>query len=130
MDKQLTTQYRFKIEFVSRKNGNCPSKDFYDSLDIKVKAKFIAIGKGINKSQDGILRDTDKHEKLKGKHAKYLWEMKVYYDKFWYRIFCFRDNSDWWWTHGFKKKGNSTPITEIAKANDIRKEYYDIKIKA
>ena len=121
----MIRRYKFQIDFIKRANGNCPSKEFYDELENKVKAKFIAIGKGINKSSDGILRDTERLKKLKGKHTN-LWEMKVHFNGTWYRMLCFREHSDWKVTHGFIKKGNKTSREEIDKGNAIQKEYYDM----
>lgn len=117
--------YRFGVEPVVKSNGNCPSKEFYESLDTVVKSKFIGIFKRIDKSPDGCLRDTDKLEKLKGKHTNDLWEMKAKHNGVWYRIICFRDGRDWWLTHGFTKNTNNTPMNEIEKGVAIQKEYYD-----
>jgi hypothetical protein len=122
----LTGGYRYPVEFVTKANGNCPSKEFYDGLSDDVKAKFIAIAKAINKSSDGFLRNTDKLEKLHGKHTDDLWEMKVWYKKVWYRMLCFRDNSTWRLTNGFEKEGNDTRANEIRKGVAIKKEYYSI----
>lgn len=119
--------YNFRVDFVVKANGNCPSKEFYDNLGIAVRAKFIGIAKRIDKSPNGCLRDTDKLEKLKGKHANNLWEMKVWHDGNWYRMLCFRDGPDWWLTHGFVKKSNDTPISEIKKGVAIQKEHYEKK---
>jgi phage-related protein len=123
----LAKAYRFKVEPVVKANGNCPSKEFYDGLYEKVKAKFIAIFKGINQSPFGVLRDTDKFEKLKGRHTHDLWEIKVYFKGMWYRMLCFRDNSNWMLTHGFMKNRNNTPLTEIQKGGTIKQEYYENK---
>lgn len=115
--------HRFRVDFVERANGNCPSKEFYDSLENPVKAKFIAIAKRIDKSRNGYIRDEDKLKKLEGKHAYDLWEMKVRHKHSWYRILCFRDGSAWKLTNGFEKQGNSTSPDEIKKGVVIKKEY-------
>lgn len=124
---RLKNKYAFEICFVERANGNCPSKEFYDGLDKAVKAKFWAIGKQINESRDGFLRDTEKLAKLHGKHTDDLWEMKVYHHGVWYRILCFRDGSAWMLTNGFRKKGNSTSPTEIERGVTIKREYLKAK---
>ena len=119
----LTKKYRFPVEPIRRANGNCPSEEFYNGLDTPVKAKFIGIFKGINKSKDGCLRDKDKLRKLQGGHTGNLWEMRVRYNKMWYRILCFRDGSAWKLTHGFKKNDNDTDVSEIEKGVAIKDEY-------
>ena len=123
----LSRTYAFPVDFVRRANGKCPSKEFYDALDIPVRAKFIAIARAINQSPIGCLQDEDKLEKLHGAHTNNLWEMKVCHNGVWYRMLCFRDGPAWWWTHGFKKKGNSTPRNEIDRGVEIKKEYEAMK---
>jgi phage-related protein len=116
-------KYRFPVDPIKRANGNNPSKEFYDDLDKVVKAKFNAIFIGINKSEDGYLRD-DKLRKLQGKHSNNLWEMRVRYKHVWYRLLCFRDGPAWKLTHGFTKDSNETPKIEIEKGVAIKNEYY------
>lgn len=118
----MVNKYRFRVEPVVRPNGNCPSKEFYESLDVVVKSKFIAIFRAINKSRDGYLRD-DKLRKLKGKHTDDLWEMRVQHNHVWYRIFCFRIGSTWMTTNGFQKHGNDTDPNEIRRGVALKKEY-------
>jgi hypothetical protein len=123
-------RYRFPVDPIIKPNGNCPSKEFYDSLDKPVKAKFNAIFIGIEKSTDGFLRDRDKLRKLHGKHTGDLSEMRVRYNGIWYRILCFRDGPAWKLTHGFTKNSNDTFISEIEKGVAIKNEYFANKTGA
>ncbi len=115
--------YRFQIDCVERGNGNRPGKEFYDGLAKPVKAKFVEIWQRIERSATGTIGDTNKFEKLKGKHAHDLWEMKVWYMGMWYRMLCFRDGPKWMITHGFTKKENGTPRNEIDAGVGIKREY-------
>jgi phage-related protein len=127
----VVSEYRFNVRFVVKANGNCPSKEFYDGIDEKkVKAKFIAIWNTIRNSNDGLLRDTEKLEKLHGDRAYGLWEMKARHKNVWYRIFCFRDGPDWMLTHGYMKESNKTDPNEIDKGVVIKKEYEEAKRNA
>ncbi len=119
--------YRFPIDTITKANGNCPSQEFYDGLEKKVRAKFIAIFDGIESSADGTLHDTDKLEKLHGKHTHDLWEMKVFHNGRWYRFLCYRDGRAWKLTHGFTKNTNKTPPNEIERGVEILKEYLRTK---
>jgi phage-related protein len=126
----VVSRYRFPVDPITRANGNCPSKEFYDGLDKPVKAKFNAIFIGIDKSPDGFLRDGDKLRKLKGQHSHDLWEMRVQHNHVWYRMLCFRDGFAWKLTHGFTKKSNHTVKSDIDTGIAIKNEYYANKTQS
>jgi phage-related protein len=61
-----------------------------------------------------------------------IWEFRTLYDGVQYRIFAFWDTEAETLvltTHGIIKKTQKTPAKEIAKAERIRKEYFNSKNK-
>lgn len=59
-----------------------------------------------------------------------IWEFRVLYNKVKYRLFAFWDTSTEALviaTHGIVKKTQKTPKKEIAKAERIRREYFNNK---
>lgn len=61
-----------------------------------------------------------------------IWEFRTLYNKTAYRLFAFWDTDEETLvitTHGIIKKTNKTPQKEIAKAEDIRKRYFEQKGK-
>ena len=59
-----------------------------------------------------------------------IWEFRTLYDGVQYRIFAFWDTEAETLvltTHGIIKKTQKTPAKEIAKAERIRKEYFNSK---
>lgn len=61
-----------------------------------------------------------------------IWEFRTKYDKMTYRLFAFWDKEGKTLvvaTHGMIKKTQKTPLGEIAKAERMRKEYFEDKKK-
>ena len=59
-----------------------------------------------------------------------IWEFRTLYNKTAYRLFAFWDTEENTLviaTHGIVKKTQKTPQKEIAKAESIRKEYFNQK---
>ena len=61
-----------------------------------------------------------------------IWEFRTFYNKTKYRLLAFWDKDDKIntlviATHGFIKKTQKTPPKEIAKAEEIRKDYFNSK---
>nr|MBP6386021.1 type II toxin-antitoxin system RelE/ParE family toxin [Pseudarcicella sp.] len=62
----------------------------------------------------------------------YIWEFRTLYNNKSYRLFAFWDKTEEQEvlviaTHGIIKKTQKTPVKEINKAEEIRKEYFEIK---
>lgn len=98
-------------------------KDFYKSLDAKTKAKV-----------NWTIKLIEHHEVVPIEYFKKLtgtddiWEIRVRQGSNTYRILCFFDKGQLIiLENGFQKKTNKTPKTEIAKAERIRKEYFNEK---
>ena len=100
--------------------------DFLSTLTLKAKAKIMY---NIDKVKSGLM-DADLFKKLDGSND--IWEFRTLYGGIQYRLLAFWDkttNSLVVATHGFAKKTWAVPANEIAKAEAIRKEYYESKDK-
>ena len=61
-----------------------------------------------------------------------IWEFRTLYNGICYRLFSFGDTEEETLviaTHGIVKKTQKTPLKEITKAEEIRKEYFNNKKK-
>jgi phage-related protein len=95
---------------------------FLNGLGDKAKAKIMY---NINRSKYVI--DKTFFKKLEGSD---IWEFRTLYNGIQYRIFAFWDTEEDTLvitTHGITKKTQKTPSKEIAKAEKIRKEYFNLK---
>jgi len=93
------------------------AKTFIRSLDIKLQKK---IAYNIQKSRE--VNDT----KILKKLTEEIWEFRTRYDKQQIRLLAFWDpklKSLIVCTHGFMKKAQKTPKSEIKKAMEIRRRY-------
>lgn len=93
------------------------AKAFIRSLDIKMQKK---IAYNIQKSRE--VNDT----KILKKLTDEIWEFRTRFDKQQIRLLAFWDpnlNSLIVCTHGFIKKTQKTPKSEIKKALEFRKKY-------
>lgn len=98
--------------------------DFLNSLDVKAKDKILY---NIKKSM--YLNDPSLFKKLEGHE---IWEFRTLYSGLQYRLFAFWDKDAETYviaTHGFVKKTQKTPAKEIARAEEIMKEYFNDKNK-
>lgn len=80
----------------------------------------------IGKVEGGII-DKELFEKLSGSD---IWELRTLFNGSYYRLFAFWDKEEGALivaTHGIVKKTKKTPQREIAKAESIRKEYFNLK---
>lgn len=95
---------------------------FLQSLDSKVQDK---IAFNINKCR--FYTDKELFKKLENSE---IWEFRTLYNKKAYRLFAFLDKDKEAFvvaTHGIVKKTQKTPLKEILKAEEIRKEYFNNK---
>ncbi len=93
------------------------AKSFIKSLDKKLQKK---VAYNIQKSRE--VNDSKVLKKLTGD----IWEFRTRYDKQQIRLLAFWDPTKKSYiicTHGFVKKTQKTPESEIAKALEIRKKY-------
>jgi phage-related protein len=101
------------------------AKEYFDNQNEKIKTKFL---KSFDKTQVGMKGEWLKL--LKGSNG--IWEFRMRDHQNYYRIFAFWDSIGEketliLCTHGFNKKSNKTPQTEIRKAEGIKKAYFKHK---
>jgi phage-related protein len=97
------------------------AKKFLDSIDEKPRDKILY---NIWKSQG--IKDENLLKKLEGD----IWEFRTLWNKTAYRLFAFWDETEKSMvvaTHGMIKKTEKTPKSEIAKAQQLRNEYFKLK---
>lgn len=108
---------RFKIELLDE------VVQFLDKLDEKSRDKII-----YNLTKARFSTDMELFKKLKGE----IWEFRTLYNKSYFRLLAFWDKSAEIQTivvatHGFVKKSDKVPQSEIDKAERIRKQYFENK---
>ena len=108
----------FEVEFLPK------AVDFLENLDEKTREKVYY---NIRKSQ--FVQDNELFKKLND----WIWEFRTLYNSKSYRLFAFWDNVEGQnvlvvATHGILKKNQKTPLKEIEKAEEIRKQYMNNKI--
>lgn len=99
------------------------ASDFLDALPASARDK---VENNILRIQMGE-RNVELFKKLEGTE---IWEFRTLYNKIAYRLFAFWDTEENTLviaTHGIIKKTQKTPAKEIAKAERIRKEYFNSK---
>jgi phage-related protein len=99
--------------------------EFLENLDDKTREKIYY---NIKKAQ--FVNDNELFKKLND----YIWEFRTLYNSKAYRLFSFWDKIDGKETlivatHGILKKTQKTPLKEILKAEEIRKQYLINKSK-
>ena len=90
------------------------------------RAAAKKIDSNVKRIQQGE-RNAELFKKLEGTE---IWEFRTLYNKIAYRLFAFWDTEENTLviaTHGIIKKTQKTPAKEIAKAERIRKEYFNSK---
>ena len=99
------------------------AKEFLNALPFPVRSK---IAYNIRKVQGGIM-STDLFKKLENSD---IWEFRTLFQGVAYRLFSFWDRESETLvvaTHGIIKKTQKTPSKEIAKAEEIRRKYFEDK---
>lgn len=115
----------------SKQNGHQQAKSgvdrrstsIFDAQPFKAQQKIYY---NIFKVEEGVMK-VDIFKKLENTE---IWEFRTLYNGICYRLFSFWDTEEETLviaTHGIIKKTQKTPLKEIAKAEDIRKEYFNNK---
>ena len=97
--------------------------NFIHSLPTKVSDKIRSNIRRIQKGE----RNAELFKKLEGTE---IWEFRTLFNRTAYRLFAFWDTETETLviaTHGIIKKTQKTPIKEIAKAEQMRKLYFELK---
>ena len=101
------------------------AKAFLDEQPFKAQQKIYY---NIFKVEEGVMK-VDIFKKLENTE---IWEFRTLYNGICYRLFSFGDTEEETLviaTHGIVKKTQKTPLKEITKAEEIRKEYFNNKKK-
>jgi phage-related protein len=107
------------VTFYKTVSGKCPIQDFLDSLSGKVAQKVTWV---LSLLEDLDIIPSSYFKKLVG--SEEIWECRIQFGSNAYRIFCFFvDNSVVVLTHGFVKKSQKTPKSEIEKAEAYRRDF-------
>ncbi|MBI5375251.1 MAG: type II toxin-antitoxin system RelE/ParE family toxin [Candidatus Schekmanbacteria bacterium] len=107
------------IVFYKTPNGKCPVQDFLDSLPGKSAQKVAWV---LSLMEDLDVVPSVYFKKLVG--TEEIWECRTQFGSNACRVFCFFDgNSVVVLTHGFMKKTQKTPRSEIDRAESYRKDY-------
>lgn len=96
---------------------------FLNAQPLKAQQKIYY---NIFKVEEGVMK-VDIFKKLANTD---IWEFRTLYNGTCYRLFSFWDTEEKTIviaTHGMIKKTQKTPLKEIAKAEEIRKEYFKNK---
>ena len=99
-------------------------REFFDSLADAPREKIIY---NVNKVAGGLI-DSDLFKQLDGSDD--IWEFRTLYNGMQYRLLAFWDEEEKRLvvaTHGFVKKTWKVPSKEIARAEALRKKYYESK---
>lgn len=98
-------------------------KSFYDEQEDKVKKKILwtfRVIEELNQIPETYFKFI--------KNSSGIYEIRVRVGNNIFRIFCFFDIDNIVVVgHGFQKKTQKTPKSEIERAEQIKKEYYDDK---
>lgn len=100
------------------------AQEFLKALPFPVRRK---IAYNIRKIQGGVI-NIELFKKLENSD---IWEFRTLFQGVAYRLFSFWDTETDTFvvaTHGIIKKTQKTPSKEIAKAEEIRKKYFEDKI--
>lgn len=102
------------------------ASDYLEKLSFQAQSKIYY---NIRKVQEGI-KDAELFKKLEKTE---IWEFRTLYQGTAYRLFAFWDKEEEVLvvaTHGLIKKTQKTPAKEIAKAEEIRRRYFELKKQA
>jgi phage-related protein len=110
---------RFRVLFLDE------AADFLNRVQPKAREKIIF---NIRKAQ--VINDNELFKKLTDE----VWEFRTLFNKTHYRLFAFWDKTERTdtiviSTHGVIKKTDKTPTTDLNKAENLRKLYFEQKTK-
>lgn len=108
---------KFDVDFLDE------AISFMDSLETKARRKIY-----YNMRKSRTTNDSELFKKL----TDNIWEFRTLFNKKYYRLFAFWDKTDneetlVLATHGIFKTTKKTPKSEIKKAEEIRKIYFEQK---
>lgn len=109
-----------EVNFFRKKNGECPTENYLNSLEPKLRAKTL---------RSILLLEefgADLRYPISSSLGDGLLELRTTFGTDITRvIYFFVVGNKAILTHGFTKKTQKTPVSEIEKAKQYRKEYFD-----
>lgn len=111
---------KFVIEFYEKDNGEIPVEEFLLKLDVRMRAKLLGLMEILQEKGNLLREPYSKHLgegifELRGQVGNNI--SRVLYFFFYNGIIVF--------TNGFVKKTQKTPVEEIKKAKDYRRNYLE-----
>lgn len=103
------------IEFAVCSNGSMPAKEFIEGLDESDQRKLDTLFRRL--AETGRIFNREQFKLVEGE----IYEFKRHQ----VRVGCFQIGSRWILTHGFIKKRNEWPKSELVRASQIRKEHLE-----
>ncbi|MEJ5328603.1 MAG: type II toxin-antitoxin system RelE/ParE family toxin [Desulfobaccales bacterium] len=105
----------YTVELALTLNGSCPAREFLNGLTAEKRAKILALIRRL--ADQGRINDREKFKKIEGTE---FFEFKDFQT----RMPCFfQPGGRLIITHGFIKKKDKIPASELEKARSIRAEY-------
>lgn len=101
------------IEYAVCANGSMPAKDFIEGLEEKEQRKLAVLFQRM--ADTGRISNREQFKLVRGK----LYEFKRYQT----RVGCFRIQDRWVLTHGFIKKTDRWPRSQIERGERIMEEH-------
>ncbi|MBR2249913.1 MAG: type II toxin-antitoxin system RelE/ParE family toxin [Prevotella sp.] len=114
----MAQDFQFEVTFMDE------ASEFLRTLEDAPREKIYY---NLNKVLGGV-KDNDLFKKLDGSDG--IWEFRTLYNGLQYRLLAFWDEHEKRLvvaTHGFVKKTWKVPAKEIARAEALRKKYYELK---
>lgn len=101
--------------------------EYFKNLPSKIQDKFI-----FNFTKTKLGYKGEWFKKLKSSDG--IYEFRERDPSKFYRLLCFWDSTEnkqtlIVGTHGFDKKSNQTPTKELRKAEDLKRKYFDTKLR-
>lgn len=112
---------KFQIEFYYTDRGELPAKEYFDSLDVRVKVKLLALVKYI--AENGRIFD-DRKFRIIDKNTR-IYEFKPMVERF---FNFFSDGRRIIITNAYRKKGQKVDGRELARAVDLKNDY-ELRVK-
>ncbi|MBU4226527.1 MAG: type II toxin-antitoxin system RelE/ParE family toxin [Chloroflexi bacterium] len=108
------------VEFYKRANGRCPTADFLDSLSNKEK---VFIRRSLQRLEE---YGTELGRLYVAPLREHIWELRKETHQGNIRLlYFFFDGYKFIITHGFKKKSDKVPESEIDRAIEYQKDYLE-----
>jgi len=101
------------IRYATRRDGSRPAEEFLEDLDASDQQKLAALFERM--AETGKIGNTQKFKKEEG----HIFAFK----SFRIRVGRFQVQRTWFLTHGFNKKSDHWPRSELDKAERIRLEH-------